>query len=105
SKDKTVAQTATLLKLSTLALEQILWDTLSDKAKVQLLHYKLNTITPAQFAVYKSKLRDDEQLVYLSLDYIQQLNSKQQYTEAMTVWNLMPKSEKIDEHIIAAANK
>jgi hypothetical protein len=97
-----IASMAATLKasLATPSLNQ--YSTLSDKQKVQCLHY--HALTTPEFISFKNSIQDPEQSILLDLHHIQLLNEQGQYEASMQIWNALNKSNTISEHIIAQAN-
>jgi len=75
---------------------------LSDKEKVQCLHY--HTLSPAEYIQYRNVIQDSTQSVLFDIQVIKNLNKKKEYASAMSVWNNMSKPESVPASIIAEAN-
>ncbi len=78
------------------------YDTLSDKQKVQALHY--HSLTGAESAAFKNTLTDPLQILLLELNTVKQLNIRTDYTTAMAAWNRLSKPANVPATLLAQAN-
>ncbi|HSY60895.1 MAG TPA: hypothetical protein VK796_03415, partial [Cytophaga sp.] len=97
-----IASMASTLKASIATPSLNQYSTLSDKQKVQCLHY--HALTTPEFISFKNSIQDPEQSILLDLHRIQLLNEQSQYETSMQIWNALNKSNTISEQIIAQAN-
>jgi len=97
-----IVSMALTLKASLASPSMNAYSTLSDKQKVQCLHY--HTLTTPEFILFKNSIQDPEQSILLDLHRIQTLNAQGQYETSMQIWNALSKSNTISENIIAQAN-
>lgn len=78
------------------------YDTLSDKQKVQCLHY--HAVSASEAKVFKNSLTDETQLLLFELNNIHQLIDRNDYTAAMAAWNALNKPGNVPETVLAQAN-
>jgi len=75
---------------------------LTDKQKVQCLHY--HTLSAPEFILFKNMIEDPIQSLLLDLQHIQALNEQHNYAAALSAWNALNKPSGTPEEIIAQAN-
>lgn len=97
-----ISEMATTLQASIPQPSESKYKLLSDKQKVQCLHY--HTLTSTEFTSFKNIVEDPFTSVQLDIERIKQLNNQHQYEAAMLVWNNMKKPNDIPEEILAEAN-
>lgn len=97
-----IASMASTMKASLDAPSVARYSTLSDRQKVQCLHY--HALSTPEFMLYKNSIQDPEQSILLDLQRIRKLNAQGQYETSMQIWNALNKSNAISENIIAQAN-
>jgi len=79
-----------------------LYKTLTEKERVQCLHY--HSLTPTEYKLYKNWIQDPVQSILFNINYIHTLNGKKEFASAMEQWNSMNKPESVPEEIIAKGN-
>jgi len=78
------------------------YDSLSDKVKVQCLHY--HSLSKPEYTTFKNSIQEPSQLLLLEIDQIKKLTDQKAYEEAMSLWNGLNKSTEVPATVMAQGN-